>query len=503
MTGPDLKPTLHPAAARRTRLRGLWILSLLLFAGLYGLTCQRSFSWQDSGVFQLRILEFDLTGWMGLALAHPLLIVLGQVCRLLPDSLLAGGLNFLSGLGMAVALANLAAVIALLTGRRWVGLAVAAMLAVSHTVWWLATITESYTWSVAGLTAELWLLVSLMRKPSWRKAAALGLLSGLGLSLHNFALLPMPGYVIVVFALIARRKLPRWSLATAVVAYLLGAGLYLGLLIDLAVRTGDLSGAISSALFGRFADEVLNVTNTARHAKFNAGIAAMNFVNVLAPLAVIGWLGLRPRLGGPLAAAIGAITLIQITFVVRYPVEDQFTFLLPSLVMIALAAGVGLSVLADASRRWRAAAIAACALSVVLSPVLYAAAPTIVDTCNVSVPRTSRRPFRDEVRYWLVPWKHNENSAAQFAAAALDEASPDGVILSDNTSRPALLLTQSVDDIAEDVDVRDSRSVTELPDDRDAFLTTATTPLNEDLAERVDIDSPPPGAVLHPVTLSP
>ena len=42
-------------------------------------------------------------------------------------------LNFLSGIGMAVALANLAAVLFLLTGKRWIGFIIAAIFALhSH-----------------------------------------------------------------------------------------------------------------------------------------------------------------------------------------------------------------------------------------------------------------------------------------------------------------------------------------------------------------------------------
>jgi len=79
---------------------------LLVFAVLYALTCQRGFSWQDSGIYQWRILHGDLRGELGLALAHPLFIAIGQWVRLLPLNLQAWGLNFHSGLGMAIALAN-------------------------------------------------------------------------------------------------------------------------------------------------------------------------------------------------------------------------------------------------------------------------------------------------------------------------------------------------------------------------------------------------------------
>ena len=97
-----------------------------LSAVLYLLTCQRGVSWQDSGMFQWRVLNSDLTGDLGLALAHPLYIAAGKLFVWLPWGDMPMRLNFLSGIGMAVALANLAAVLFLLTGKRWIGFIIAA-----------------------------------------------------------------------------------------------------------------------------------------------------------------------------------------------------------------------------------------------------------------------------------------------------------------------------------------------------------------------------------------
>ncbi|MDY6914394.1 MAG: DUF2723 domain-containing protein [Planctomycetota bacterium] len=405
-------------------------------------------------MFQWRVLTGDYTGRLGLALAHPLYIAAGRLLGLLSQRDLPFLLNFFSSLGMAVALANLAAVTTLLTGRRWIGLATAAMLAVTHAAWWLSVIAEVYTWSAAGLTAELWLLVLLLRRPSWQKLAGLALVNGLGLCVHNFALLPLLVYVIVAVVLVASRRLPARSLAAAAGGYCLGAGLFMIMTIDLAVRTADSAGAVSSALFGNYARQVLNITETSKNLKANAALAALSFANLLGPLAVIGWVRMRRRLGGVPAATIGAITLIELLFVVRYPVPDQFTFLLPTLVMVSLAVAIGLAVLADAGRRWRIAAVAACLLSITLPPVFYCTAPTLACWAGVEIKRARKLPFRNEMRYWIVPWKHNEQSAELFARAACQEAKPDGVILADSTSVYPLLIVQRRDQSARGASVQ-------------------------------------------------
>jgi hypothetical protein len=483
---------------------------MMVFFALYLGTAQRTVGWQDSGMFQWRVLKGDYAGKLGLALAHPLYIAAGRLLAAISRRHLPLLLNAFSGLGMAVALANLAAVTALLTGKRWVGLLTAAMLAVTHTVWWLGTIAEVYTWSAAGLTAEIWLLVLLIRRPRWELLGCLALVSGLGLCVHNFALLPLPVYVVVAAALTVRRKLPPWSLAAAAAGYILGAGLYLGLIVDLWVRSGDLLGAIRSGLFGDYSEQVLNVAAGSRHWKSNAALSGLNFANVLLPLVVIGWFRMRRRLGAATAAAIGAVTLIEMLFFIRYPVPDQFTFILPTLMVVGVAAALGLATLCDLSRRWRTMAITACIVSLIWQPAFYAAAPALAKRFVGEVRRARELPFRDEGRYWLTPWKHNERSAQLFAAAALLEAAPNGVIVPDSTSAPPLRMVRELTGLWEGVSVQfEGGPLTPYARDPDAFRAEladrpffATTDVQGYIPKKLREDAnfhSSPGAVLYTV----
>ena len=431
----------HPDRVCSTK--GLWVLAVVVFAVLYGATCQRGPSWQDSGRHQWYAWRGECYQKLGLALAHPLYIAAGHVLRGLPVADFATRLNAFTGLGMAVALANLAALVAALTNRRWIGLAAAGMLAVAHTVWWVSTLAETYAWQAAALTTELCLLVRLIRRPRWHTPALLGLVAGLGWAIHNMALLALPVHAAVAVAMVARRRLPAWALSVGLAAFLAGAAPLLVLVAAEATAGGSVVAALRSALFGKYASAVLNVAGVSPHLKANAGLAAMNLAGLLVPLAVVGWLNFRSRLGAGLAAALGAITVIELAFVARYPVPDQFMFLVPSLTMIALAAGVGLATLADRSKGWRLAAALAAGLSIAAGPAFCAAAPHLARKLGVGARRESRVAFRDEYRYWLVPWKHDESSARHFAAAALAQAAPDGVILADGTARYPLLIAQA------------------------------------------------------------
>ncbi len=427
------------------RVSSIWVFWFFCFVAaliLYLLTCQRTVSWQDSGMFQWRILNGDVTGNLGIALAHPLYIVLGELLVMLPWGDVILRVNFLSSIGMAIAVASLSVVLFVLTGKRWIGFIVAAMFALTHTVWWLATIAEVYALSVAGLSVELWLLILLIRKPTWYFLAGLAFVSGLGLAVHNLALLPLPIYGIMVGMLFRNGQLSVRSCVLAAVCYLAGSAPFWILIIASAVRTGKIWYALQSAFWARFVSSVFNINPLSENFKINAVLIALNFVNLLLPLAVVGWINFRKQLGDVLAYLIGAMTLIELVFALRYDVPDQFTFFLPSLFMIAVAAGIGIGVLADAANPAKAAIILGCVISIIIQPVFFAISPRLASAAGVAVERRRALPFRDEIRYWLVPWKHNERSAELFAHAALAQAEPDGVVLADGTSVYPLLLVQ-------------------------------------------------------------
>lgn len=453
-------PSLYRPDKAEPSTKGLWWLVFASFAVLYLTTAQRSVSWQDSGMFQYRVVQGDYTGRLGLALAHPLYIGMGEALKYLPGDLLYK-LNALSGLGMAIALANLAALCTVLTGRRNIGVVVAALVGLAHTPWWLATIAEIYTWVAAGLTGELWLLVSLLQRPTWKKLTGLALISGLGWGLHNFALLPLPVYLAVAAYLVATKRLPLAALAMAGLAYIVGAMPYLSMIVQMGFDVGW-ERAIRSALFGEFTSAVLNVGVFSQLWKVNAALSAMNFLSPLGPLAAIGLVAMR-KLQRPIALALWAITAIELLFFVRYPVPDQFTFILPTLVMLAVAAGLGLDALARRSARAYAIVLGLCLLALAAQPVIYASAPAIAHRSGLMPQRARELPFRDEARYWLTPWKHNEQSAALFAASALAQAGPDGVIFPDSTSAYPLVLMQDVYGLAPEVRISFSQTSAPRP----------------------------------------
>ena len=428
--------------ASNCRTSTIWWIIFILASTLYGLTAQTSVAWQDSGTFQWRILIGDYVGTFGLVCAHPMLILLGQIAKLIPIGNILWRINFISGLGMAIALANFMALVTLITNNRKVAVLFTVILGFSHLVWWIATIVESYTWVVAGLTLELWLLVKLIRDPRWSLLVLLAFVNGLTFSFHDFATLTLPVYVLLSVYLVWKKQIPVWSLGLASVAFLIGGALFISLIVCAAVESGNIVTAISSALFGPSRGIILNTSLITPYTRANAALASLSFMNIILPLAVVGVIRFRKDLVNILALALGAITFIEIVFIIRLGSEDQFSLMLPAMTVISLASAIGASYLVQISNRWRQTVMVLGYASVICMPLIYGFLPSVLRGLGVEVQRTRMLPFRDEMRYFITPWRQNEKSAQLFSETALHQAAPEGIIIGDNTTRYPLLITR-------------------------------------------------------------
>jgi hypothetical protein len=475
------------------------------FLALYAATAQRGVGWQDSGEFQYRVLVGDYYWHAGLARSHPLYILIARgfaMCFPAADRFYA--INLCSGVGMATALAFLAALIWRLTAsRRQVMLAVA-FLGLSHMAWWMATIAEVYTWSLAALMAELYILSRYLsqRRGCW--LAALFAVNGLHLALHNTAWLSLPVYLLLLSGFLrgnaghAQRHARRFGcgfdresgstelsgasfqdaaalpeadkplatrlgwLATAVAAWLAGAGPLVVLAVQEAVRTGEGLATLQSLLFGTgYQARVLGLQAPVwRQAAANFALAGVSLLNPCWLLALPGVWRARPvKMRVPLLA----LTALHLLFWIRYFVPDQATFVLPMLGLLAVWIGIGhapnsscmasdpcgaprrtwggLSPRGRAGLVWLVAGVG-CA---VCGPLLLRAA---VDARGTAINRSRSLPFRNEARYWLLPWKQNERSAGQFVQAVGQQLDTGDVLVADATAAGPLLAARAAGRLA-------------------------------------------------------
>ena len=438
------------------------------FLCLYALTAQRGVSWQDSGVFQLRILYRDLYGTDGIALAHPLYVLLTHaICALFGDffSIEAPtAANIASGIWMAMALWLFHDCAMRLSRSRAAAMLATLTLGFSHLAWWLSTIAEVYTLSLCLLLAEARCVIRLLQgERSRRLFVGAAAFSGLGFAVHNFALLSLPVTVGAIAISIARQwhnnnariSVPSFLLKTALlfVVWASCAGLVLCPALKLLAGGVAPGQALSELLVGKYGTQVAGRSSLPIGMTIaNFGIAA---ISLLSPCWLAGAVALRRSFGratslGGFVRAISpavrytiAIFIVHALFALRYRVPDQALFLLPTLSFAAL-------LLAPLLSRIGKCGLLAPALLAVAT-VVYGVAMPIAANAVLHLPPLQNRivasrsrilPFRDEVRYWALPWKHDESSAERFAAAAIAamDAKGDASLFADSTSAPPLSL---------------------------------------------------------------
>lgn len=426
----------------------VWLGPFFFSLALYSFTCQRGIGWQDSGHYQWRILAGEFLDPDGLAISHPLYILLGKLATLLSFGRPVLAINLLSALGMAVACGNVAVLVVRLAGdRRW-GVWSGMLLAVLHTPWWLAAVAEVYTWHVALFTWELLALLALARRPGWRPLAALGLANGLAWSFHNLALLETPVYVFYFLFLVRRQRLPLNRAWAFIVPFLVGAGplLYLFCFQVWPGAAGAVE-AVRNLLVGNHGPAVLSRTFLPAYVKANLALAALNLPSLLWPAAVWGLRRFRTTDDRDAVTLFKALLAINGVFFIRYFVPDQFTFILPSLVLLAVFGGLGLG---GMERRFgRKAVYLLGVLSLLAAVALPAFGPVLLERLGVTVSQTRELPYRNEARYWMRPWKCDERSAERFSREALETAAGRSAVFVDSTVFYPLDLASRLAPVAE------------------------------------------------------
>lgn len=436
----------------------------LSFLLLYAFTAQRGVSWQDSGFIQLRLAALDLAGVDGLACSHPLYFfvnhnIVGFISPLfLIDNCTAA--NVCSAFWMALALFTFFRIAFLLTHSRKAALLAALTLGLSHLAWWLSTIAEIYTMSLFLLMGEIFCTVRLLSGDyrRWLYPCA-ALFSGLGFAVHNYALLSLPLTAFAIFSVFLRKKrnILAFLFFSLSIFAVWAAGAFFILLPAYREITAGYSpySVISDLLFGRFSAQVAGVNRSSLAlAIANLGIAALSLSS---PCWIIGAIRIcrTPKAFrhpvkffsslSPATRYISAIFIIHFAFAIHYRVPDQALFFLPSLSLAALLLALVLAsnqIIAD--RRFPAITLAA--TTVAFSIAFPMAANMLLHRPAlyrmITTSRARLLPFRDEVRYWTLPWKHNENSAEKFARIAVNlmNEMPDASLYADSTSAPPIMM---------------------------------------------------------------
>lgn len=409
-----------------------WLAVFVVALILYMTTASRGTQWQDSGLHILRIMDGELVHPLGLALSHPVHFRLGRAALSLGMFEPCFAITLVSALAGAIAVANVFGCVITLTQSRWAGGLAAAGLMLANTFWQVATRAEVYTVSAALFSGECWCLalyaVTQRRHYFWGAV----FLNGLGVANHLQGALTTPVLAVIAIWEWRKRSLRVLDLPAAAALWLIGSLPYLGLVMLEMTRGGHPSAVIYSALFGRsFADEVLNVDLSARLLLSVSGFLLLGFPNLQWPAFVYG-LAARGAVwrSTMLRRILWVELLIHVAFVMRYNVVDQHYFLLPTLVLVSLVAGVGFGELWKSGEGAPRQSIrAAAAALVLLTPLVYAIVPGSARRLEVLKGVERHKPYRDDYAYLFWPWSRFERSAERMSDHAVELARPNGLII--------------------------------------------------------------------------
>jgi len=432
------------------------LMYLIVLAGtgmLYILTCAPTVLWQDSGLLTYRIWHNDLQGNLGLAISHPLYILVGITVKYIPLGQLAYRVNLISAIFGAVAVANLFLLLRLWLDRNLPAVIGAITLAVSWTFWQNAVIAEVYSMYAAQMLGELIMLLQYVRTKRIGYLYLLGLFNGLAIANHMWGSLALVCYAVFFIVLLAKKQIGLKHCAIIVLLWIIGAIPYEYLIIKNIIVSGDVAGTLASAMFGDgWQNQVLNTSVSMKIALENIMFILLNFPTPNLLLLFLGLWSIRKKAPSQsFANIIIAMLILYFTFAFRYTVPDRHAFFLPFYCFAAITIGLGADALLT---RYNYKSLVIAVLAFTLLPIpTYFITPAAARKFYKPLSQRRQRPYRDEYTYWLQPWKTGYRGAERFANETLDEVEQNATIYAPTTDVHAILYAQEVEGKRLDVNI--------------------------------------------------
>ena len=408
------------------------VVGVLAFA-LYVSTMAPGLLWGDDAELQrLAILGHAAGGarnyvlWTGLA--HPF--------TLLPFGDPAWRVTLACAVFAAVAVGAMVFVLRETGCPRWIAVAGAVALAVSHSFWLHAVRTEVYSLLAMTLAVATALLVAAHRRGDDRALLVPGLaIAVVAAFAHPLALTFVPGFAVLVLG----TRAPRDRLAIPVLAV---TGLILAAYVF--QRSTSLTGTGFSA--SEFVAGLRSVTP--RRFALWAGFLGYQFLALL-PLALTGLVATWRK--DPVLGLFSVLAYVgSISFGFAFPVADYYVFYIPSYLLVVFWIAQGARALWERMGRPRAFGPALLALALLPIPV-YATVPGILERAGTSPVPVRTIPYRDNLRFFLDPPLNGDQGARRFGEEVFAALPESAAVLADWTPFQVFRYLQEVEGRRRDV----------------------------------------------------
>ena len=369
------------------------VLPILVFLGsmaLYAGTMLRTPGWLDDALILSLANAGEVSSWVN---NHSLFNLLGYLwLRAWPFIEPHTALTLLCGLFASVSVLFAYHAGREVTGNPAAGALAAVALAVSHSIWWHATVIEVYSLNAAFITLDLFLLTRYFRTRHFSCLFAAFALFGVGVFNHVLMGLFVAAYAALFVMLLAGRERIGWRRALLLVgATALGCVPYLVVFArDVVPFIGGrgLAGAIVSGLdgaTGSFFRSSMFPRNlpASEHVFWKLNYLFLlwyNFPAAALPLAAWGTVRLRrPEYPLPFAVFFWLGLAAQVIWSSNYLIWDMYAFSMPVYVLASLPLAVGIdALLRRTGPALRTAALASLLLPAALYP-LVTGAPALAE----------------------------------------------------------------------------------------------------------------------------
>ena len=429
------------------KILSLYIAVFLSVLLLYVLTLAPDLVWQDQGDYQYQVALRNLDRPGDVVRVHPLFIVFAHYLGRLTPLSYAYAANFTSALFAAITAANVFLLVYRLSRKIYPAILSTAVLAFSHSFWFLGVQAQTYSMANAALTAGILLAFAYMQKPRQSLLYLLGLVFGLGISAHMMSQIGFAVLFIWFVWLFFRGQFRFGGLLKIGISWFIGGFLLWFVMWLEFSRTGSITETIASAIWGKWGSAVFNLDRATILIAKSVMFFVLNFPTPLVILAVAGFgLSFKREPFKPFAYLLAVMSLLYCIFAMRYDVPNQNNFFLPMYILVAVYIGLGYSYLFDSKK----AHIIAALLVLLILPA-YPVMAHIAKQRGVEFGTRRHIPYRDVYTYYLIPWQHNQRGPRRLATEVLQALPENAIIIADSTVIPALEYTHYIEGNRQDI----------------------------------------------------